>query len=182
VANQVVTALCDTAWTVRCQVGAELARSLGGSGELAKMQSSPRVQLDFLLQFAQDEGYDPPQGSVQLVRPSTRFSQSGFWKVTATDDADTPSAVQWRLRLEQPLEASGVGLVPAGDVYFSAKVDLDAFRDEARSPAADALVLTEGRVTVKEDIGINTGIFNARGILAEFKIVGDFEMRGAPNA
>jgi len=80
VANQVVTALCDTAWTVRCQVGAELARSLGGSGELAKMQSSPRVQLDFLLQFAQDEGYDPPQGSVQLVRPSTRFSQSGFWK------------------------------------------------------------------------------------------------------
>ena len=39
------------------------------------------------------------------------------------------------------------------------------------------VTLERGRITVKEDIGVNTPVFNARGILAEFKIVGTFEAR-----
>ena len=44
--------------------------------------------------------------------------------------------------------------------------------DEAARPIA----LGRGRVTVKEDIGVNTGIFQGRGILAEFKLVGSFDV------
>ena len=38
-----------------------------------------------------------------------------------------------------------------------------------------SLELTFGRITVKEALGADTPIFSARGILAEFKIVGVFE-------
>ena len=37
------------------------------------------------------------------------------------------------------------------------------------------MTLGNGRITVKEEIGANVGIFNAKGILAEFKIVGVFD-------
>ena len=39
----------------------------------------------------------------------------------------------------------------------------------------EAITLSDGRITVKEDVGADVGIFRAKGILAEFKIVGTFE-------
>lgn len=58
-----------------------------------------------------------------------------------------------------------------GQIYFNALV-----KQQISSGAASSnIVLTEGRVTVKEDIGVNT-LFQARGILAEYKVVGRFEV------
>ena len=72
--------------------------------------------------------------------------------------------LQWRVAC---LGIESVGL-PAGPLYFNAKIALDG----------DAISLTSGRLTVKEEIGVNTPLFpTARGILAEFKIVGTFEAR-----
>ena len=56
-------------WDVRCQIGSDVARSVGGSGELAKAQTSTG-QLDLRLAFGLDEGYSPPQGPVRLLRTS----------------------------------------------------------------------------------------------------------------
>jgi hypothetical protein len=56
-------------------------------------------------------------------------------------------------------------LVPPGPMYFNARCEWKEGR----------LALYDGRLTVKEDVGIDVGLFKAKGILAEFKIVGTFE-------
>jgi hypothetical protein len=88
-----IGSLCrEGGWDLRCNIGSEPARSLGGSGAVAKGSSGTAI-LDLALAFELDEGYDPPQGSVRLIRPS-RFlggeNNRGFWKV----DADTVSPPQ----------------------------------------------------------------------------------------
>ena len=82
----------------------------------------------------------------------------------ADDDEGVPTYVQWRTKC---LGIETVGL-PAGSLYFNAKIVRDG----------DRCTLEAGRLTVKEEIGVNTPLFpTARGILAEFKIVGTFEAR-----
>ena len=88
----------------------------------------------------------------------------GFFKIEADDDEGVPTYVQWRTKC---LGIESVGL-PAGSLYFNAKIVRDG----------DRCTLEAGRLTVKEEIGVNTPLFpTARGILAEFKIVGTFEAR-----
>ena len=64
----------------------------------------------------------------------------------------------------------------AGDsaIYFNAICTVSDGARDAAGNASQKVTLSDGRITVKEDIGVNTGIFQARGILAEFKIVGTF--------
>lgn len=76
--------------------------------------------------------------------------------------------VQWRLQSAAGLELGGQVLLPPGPVYFNALCTVQP---------GGGVALEKGRITVKEDIGINTGLFQGRGILAEFKIVGSFEVR-----
>ena len=164
---------------MRCEIGAEVARSVGGSGSLAmaKEGSSTGV-LSLRLRFSVDDGYAPPQGAVALLRESRFFPpaapadasarREGFWKLGEDDDDGVPRQIQWRLQTgADGLVLGGQTLVPPGAVYFNAKASFDA--------AQDKLALYDGRITVKEDIGVNTPVFSARGILAEFKIVGTFE-------
>ena len=84
----------------------------------------------------------------------------------ADADDGVPQQVQWRLQTSEAegLVLGGDTLCPAGPVYFNA-----LFK------AANGGSLERGRITVKEEIGQDFGIFNAKGILAEFKIVGTFE-------
>ena len=143
------------------------SRSRSHRSQLARAQSSTAT-LDIATAFSRDEGFDPPQGSVTLLRDS-RFlaSSQGFWKLESDDDDGVPQTVQWRLRTsEQGLTLGDSVLVPPGPLYFNARCSWDE--------VGGVLRLGDGRLTVKEDIGVDAGIFKAKGILAEFKIVGTF--------
>ena len=68
-----ISGLCRPGgWTVRCSVGSEVARELGGTGTLSKEDGTGTLGLDFAVAFSVDEGFEPPQGSVlcgNLRRP-----------------------------------------------------------------------------------------------------------------
>jgi hypothetical protein len=71
---------------------------------------------------------------------------------------------------EEGLQLGGETLISGGPLYFNARCA------PAPENADPAYVLSDGRLTVKEDLGSNVGLFQSRGILAEFKIVGGFEI------
>lgn len=174
-ATAAIEELCrPDGWEVKCEIGSEPARSVGGSGTLAKSSSSTAA-INLRLGFGVDEGYVPPQGGVSLLAPSRFFSDEsprGFWKVDDDGDDGFPRQVQWRLRTsdsEAGLVLGGDTLLPPGAVYFNAKCEPTGRTD------GPGIRLYAGRITIKEDLGLNTPIFQGRGILAEFKIVGTFE-------
>ena len=171
-AELVLSELCEPEWAIRCELGAAVASSLGGSGSLARgrTDASTDVRLDCGVRFEIDAGFDPPQGTVRLARPSRLLAAEGFWKVSETDDRDVPKAISWRLQ-STGIRAGEEELVPRGPLYFNALLEGDG--------STLPLQLTAGRLTVKEDLGADVGIFRARGILAEFKIVGAFEAQRA---
>jgi hypothetical protein len=177
-AESTLTELCrPEGWRVRCEIGQEVARAVGGSGALAKGGVSSTALLDLRLQFALDDGYAPPQGSVTLLKESRFFvNEPGFWKVEADDDDGTPQQISWRLRVGDAgllVDGDRALLAPGQNVYFNA---MSSWTEGGVARGTDGgLILNAGRITVKEDIGINVGLFDARGILAEFKIVGVFE-------
>ena len=171
-AEETIQLLCRSqGWDVRCDIGRDVARAVGGTGSLATgPDGSATCVLDLKISFSEDVGYVPPQGQARLLRAS-RFlaDDTGFWKVEADSDDGVPQQVQWRLDVQKPdgLVLGGQTLLPPGPLYFNARCSLDAGR----------LSLYDGRLTVKEDIGVNAGLFQAKGILAEFKIVGTFDVR-----
>ena len=154
----------EDGWLIRCQIGSEAARAVGGSGELARGSTSTAA-IDFPMSFSRDAGFVPPQGSVNLIRASRFLApKPGFWKLESDDDDGVPQTVQWRLHSEQGMRLGEDVLVPPGPIYFNARCEWKEGR----------LTLYDGRLTVKEDVGIDVGLFKAKGILAEFKIVGTF--------
>ena len=191
-ARDAVRLLCrEGGWKLRCTLGTAAAKSVGGSGELVKRRTpAADIDADFVISFSIDEGFDPPQGAVELVRrsrllaedegPSGRRDAAGFWKTTVDDELTmVPTEVQLRMR-SLGISSAGESVVPPGAVYLNAKVAYDPVRAAAPTPNAEGLTLYDGRVTVKEDVGGFGGfgggpIFSAKGILAEFKIVGTFE-------
>ena len=169
-----ISGLCwPGGWTVRCSVGSEVARELGGTGTLSKEEATGTLGLDFAVAFSVDEGFEPPQGSVRLLTPSRFLSTDGrlpgFWSVDATDDDDVPTAIRWRLACTGITSGDNV-VIPEGPLYFNALVE-ERRRSPDDAPEARPVSLGSGRLTVKEDIGVNT-LFQSRGILAEFKLVG----------
>jgi len=189
-AEATVREICrEDGWLVKCVVGPTIARQLGGTGSLARRGGGTDVRLDFSVAFAQEVGYDPPQGTVRLLGESKLLSTStaeeeaalappgerpqvakGFWSVDKTDEFDVPTAVRWRLQCAG-ISSGGEEVVAAGQLYFNALVG----QRRPSAAAATSIVLSDGRVTVKEDIGVNA-IFQARGILAEYKVVGSFDV------
>ena len=66
-----ISGLCRPGgWTVRCSVGSEVARELGGTGTLSKEEATGTLGLDFAVAFSVDEGFEPPQGAA--VRTTAR--------------------------------------------------------------------------------------------------------------
>eukprot|EP00316_Scyphosphaera_apsteinii_P008932 CAMPEP_0119308018 /NCGR_PEP_ID=MMETSP1333-20130426/8355_1 /TAXON_ID=418940 /ORGANISM="Scyphosphaera apsteinii, Strain RCC1455" /LENGTH=245 /DNA_ID=CAMNT_0007311699 /DNA_START=77 /DNA_END=814 /DNA_ORIENTATION=+ len=174
-AKRVTSELCrPDGWTIQCDIGAAVARAAGGTGTLARQSSSAEIRLDLRVALDLDAGYEPPQGSVRLLSSSRLLNSSrGFWKVDATDEEDMPTALQMRLSCKD-IEVSGETLVPAGALYFNALID-----QSNSAGAASAVRLSRGQLTVKEDLGVNLGLFNPRGILAEFKLIGTFRATAA---
>ena len=68
-ASAAIDGICQT-WELKCEIGSEVARSLGGSGTLAKAQSST-VELSLRLRFTLDEGY------IGTIRARPLFSRVG---------------------------------------------------------------------------------------------------------
>jgi len=172
-ATELLSSFCRTdGWLVRCEIGADVARAVGGSSSLAKGIDAGTAVIEFALNFEREFGYDPAQGAVNVLRTS-RFlvpEQRGFWQIDADDDDGVPETIQWRLTVAEPgIRLGEQQLVPPGPVYFNARCSW--------SEGGSALTLGDGRLTVKEDLGSDVGIFRARGILAEFKIVGTFECK-----
>ena len=169
-----IDALCrPQGWICKAEIGSSVARSVGGSGQLASGPTTSTAALSLRLAFAVDEGYQPPQGRCMLLSPSKFLSDEaptrGFWKVDDDGDDGFPRQVQWRLHTKEAegLVLGGDVLLPPGAVYFNAKCAM-------RTDGSGLITLGDGRITVKEDLGSDF-IFQAKGILAEFKIVGTFE-------
>ena len=166
----VMAELCrPDGWDVRCEIGSGVAKSVGGSGALAKANSQDvRLELSLALdQYTEERYQDPPQGALRFLRPSRFFEPEsdaieGFFKIEADNDEGVPTYAGRTKRL---------GIESVG-----------CQRDRSSTPRSCATAIAarsrRGGLTVKEEIGLNTPIFpTARGILAEFKIVGTFEAR-----
>lgn len=178
--GQTVAAVCrEDGWDVRCTLGAQVARELGGTGALAKQKTAAsNVGLDFSVAFEQDEGFDPPQGTVRLLSQSRLLASStveeeaaraepgekpavakGFWTVDTTDDEEVPTSVRWRLQCAG-ITVGDDELVPPGPLYFNALVAQQP--PDSTAARTCPVSLGSGRVTVKEEIGVNA-VFRARG-------------------
>ena len=168
-AAAVVAELCrEEGWDIELELGSLPARAAGGTGTLVRSsQASPTVGLAARVRLECDEGVDPPEGALRLVGPSRLLDDArAFWRVVDDGADGVPRAVQMKLEAAGAgIIASDVALVPPGPVYLNARV---------ASPDGAPLELRDGKVTVKEDVG-GAFVFDARGILAEYKIVGTFE-------
>ena len=122
---------CESGWVIKCELGSDVARKFGGSGQLAKA-STPTVCIDFALGFYRDQGFSPPQGPVRLLRDSRYLdcARPGYWKLDADDDDGVPQTIQWRMRTcEQGLKIGDDQLVPndiQGDVEYGVTAEAAA--------------------------------------------------------
>ena len=191
-------ALCrPDGWEIRATIGADLARSLGGTGSLATSGKDGTAALSARVAFEQDARFAAyPQGTAKLLRPSRALTERpGLWSVETAAEAPnrwsyatSPEMLEtagkqmlelrWECegvalgggggpqaaataagggvggggaRLERGIGGAGGGggggaaaevLVPAGPIYFSAEVALDA-------RATRVAALTSGRVQAR---------------------------------
>ena len=167
-AAAVVAELCrEEGWDIELELGSLPARAAGGTGTLVRSSQA-----------------SPPSASPRAcasgatrasIRPKARCGSSGRRGCSTTRGVlegrgrrrtGVPRAVQMKLEAAGAgIVACDVALVPPGPVYLNARV---------ASPDGAPLELRDGKVTVKEDVG-GAFVFDARGILAEYKIVGTFE-------
>lgn len=148
-----------------------------------------RVALTLECSFApKDPGVYPSRGAAG-VRDSRFFADVDSEAMDGTPGvfwiADEPGYFKFTLKATAPVVASGVEVLPVGDVYFNAKIDRGAGgggggggREEgAEAESANGrgeVRLTSGVVTVKRDVPASFMGANYDGILAEYIVVGTF--------
>jgi hypothetical protein len=150
-------------FSFRMTLGSEPAKSAGGSGTLAKA-ASPTVSLELPVRFAIDStpAYDPFQGDVILLKDSKFFATPPSFWLAEYEKPDDRVPVLWQMRVScKGIDASGQQLLPAGQIFFNARLEKDRRGEWA---------LTDGTITVKETVPFS------RGILAELKLVGVFDV------
>lgn len=150
-------------FSLRMALGSEPARGAGGSGSLAR-KVSPTVALELPVAFKIDltPALDPFQGDVRILKDSKFFTTPPCFWLAEYERADDLVPKLWQMRLGcKGIDASGEGLLPEGQVFFNAKVGKTR-RGEWE--------LNGGTITVKETVP------GSRGILAELKIVGTFDV------
>jgi hypothetical protein len=85
--RELIGALCrPEGWDLRASIGADLARSLGGTGSLtARGGEGGTAELSARVAFECDERFTAyPQGTATLLRPSKYLSaRRGLWSVEA---------------------------------------------------------------------------------------------------
>lgn len=144
-----------------------------------------RVSLGMECEFAErDAGVYPSRGGAG-VRGSRYFVDDGLSDPSGADAtpgffwlADEPGYFKFTLRLNEPVVASGRTVLPAGDVYFNAKID-----DERRGGGDTAgdgggekksVRMTSGVATIKRDVKASFLGADYSGIMAEYIVVGTF--------
>ncbi|KAJ1630356.1 hypothetical protein T492DRAFT_1003874, partial [Pavlovales sp. CCMP2436] len=161
---------CPSGFSLRMTLGSAPARSAGGSGSLAR-GSSATVQLELPVKLSIDgssaTGFDPFQGDVLITKVSKYFATPPSFWVAEYERPDDPVPTLWQLRVScSAIDASGDNLVPEGPIFFSCNIG----RGRPREGRPGQWELTGGKITVKEDVA------GTRGILAEYKVVGVFNV------
>jgi hypothetical protein len=176
-------------WELRAQIGPEVARSLGGTGRLARSDAiSGTADVAFLLRFDVDPRFTAyPQGTATLLRASKFVSAgvgeaAGLWSVEVDERADgglVPQFLEVRLDVQE-LAMSGQSLVPTGQMFLSAALQADeaatrvAALTSGRVDGNQALRFADGRITIKE-----SGSLGAAAGLSQLVVVGTFDARPA---
>lgn len=182
-AEALCAALCRAdGWEVTATIGSEVARSLGGTGTLARSDVSGTAAIKLLLRFDADQRFTAyPQGTAALLRPSryvTAVQPAGLWSVEVDEeDGLVPQALELRLETEE-IAMSGATLVPAGQLFFNARLESDesasrvAALTSGRPTGNQVIRFADGRIVVKE-----YGALGAVAGLSELKVVGTFDAR-----
>jgi len=164
-------------WDLSCDIGPRAARSIGGTGSLARRRDAGGgVGLSLSLVLERDERSALPRGTARLLRPSRFIAPVGSWRVEAVDETTLlPTALEIKLSCNG-LGQGGEVMVKEGLLYLRAAVEQDASAGRVaalsggESGGDASLRLVEGSVAVQEDLGMG---------FAEFKLVGSFEARPA---
>jgi hypothetical protein len=180
--SAVVAPSADGASAARWAVDVDLfLRSPMNDGPLTSAKAAAaleRVSLSLDVDFApRDAGMFPSRGAAG-VRGSRFFAGSRGVDPRAASStfdgfcwiADEPGYFKFTLPASAPVTASGVDILPAGPVYFNAKI----VTTEDGAEEKTAVRLTSGVVTVKRDLEASFLGANYRGILAEYVVVGTF--------
>ena len=158
--RDLIGALCrPDGWDLSASIGADLARSLGGTGSLAARGgeggNGGTAALSARVAFECDERFTAyPQGTATLLRPSKYLSaRRGLWSVevgSSQGPRDGEQVLELRWECEPIGPEDGV-LVPGGPIYLSGVVSLD---EQATRVAA----LTSGRVQAGAMLRCDEGI------------------------
>jgi len=155
----------EPGFLIRMTLGSEPARGAGGSGTLARA-TSPTVSLTLPVSFSADAtpGLDPLQGDVAILKESKYFSTPPcFWLAEHEGGGGDPIPALWQMRVNcLGIDASGATLLPEGPTFFNARLQRSRLGEWE---------LFGGTITVKEQVPL------CRGILAELKIVGTFDVQ-----
>eukprot|EP00293_Proteomonas_sulcata_P003137 CAMPEP_0184324458 /NCGR_PEP_ID=MMETSP1049-20130417/135307_1 /TAXON_ID=77928 /ORGANISM="Proteomonas sulcata, Strain CCMP704" /LENGTH=157 /DNA_ID=CAMNT_0026646225 /DNA_START=1 /DNA_END=474 /DNA_ORIENTATION=- len=147
--------------------------------------NAPPVEVTCKVKFVEDEGYEPPQGPIEIDPNSKYLSQqlalwklgedpeaelfdkAGFWIWGIFEEPKYPYFfTQFELTQEIPLSD---GVIPAGFIYGQA----DITRDPERG-----VVLENGVLSYREPVKIQADAFGlSDGILAEIRPIGKFVCR-----
>lgn len=158
-------------WDLNLEIGSQIAKQLGGTGDLAKGDMM-NVNIGVAVRMAKDEGYDPPQGSVFIESESNIFKGEGFWSILEDTDEGVPTAIQANLKCPDGIKVSGDLVIPPGNVYVNMKIKYELPKEDTPVRGLDGVTFYDGRLTVKEDVKSSFMLTAYNGILAEFKIVG----------
>jgi hypothetical protein len=141
-----------------------------------------RVSLGMTCEFAErDDGVYPSRGGAG-VRGSRYFVDDGLADPSGADAtpgffwiADEPGYFKFTTRLNEPVVASGKTVLPAGDVYFNAKIDVGE-GDEGNdgTERTTSVRMTSGVATIKQDVKASFLGADYSGIMAEYIVVGTF--------
>jgi len=141
----------------------------------------PAVEVACKVIFTEDEGYEPPQGPMQLINSNYLGSNQAFWKLDEDPSAEGfDKAGFWiwglfeepkypfillQMQVTKDIQLAD-GVVPAGIIYGQGKVTRDK---------EQGVTLTDGVLTLREPVKMKVDLLGlSEGILAEIKPVGTF--------
>ena len=152
-ADELSRVLCrNEGWGFRLSIGADVARSLGGTGLTASSSAESTAEIALELAFERNTEFGAyPQGTVRLLRDSRFVSDElGLWSIESDGSSESlVQALEVRLQSEG-IALSGVELVRPGPFYLSALLDID-------ERAARVTALTAGSVQPEETISAQPG-------------------------
>uniref|UniRef100_A0A7S0REV2 Uncharacterized protein n=1 Tax=Pyramimonas obovata TaxID=1411642 RepID=A0A7S0REV2_9CHLO len=158
----------NTAWKVQLALYERSPTTPLSQKEASKLNL---VEVGFTCRFDKpDAGYFPLRGAAEVE--DSRFFRGGkgaFWI------NDEPGFFKFTLNVE-PVQVGGVEVLPAGRVFFNAKLK------EGNLVEGAPYALESGVATIKQDVKASFMGADYSGILAEYIVVGQFKAQPATSA